>query len=787
MVNSNEMSSSRISAPMRPTQPDDQDSLDVFAILGRQRWLIAALSLAGLAAGIAYAINAEVWYKSQAKVLINERSAGLGSNGTGTDMIDEDILANHIELLRSRLIVGEALEQNDLMTLESVIPYLDEEQPDPIAFVIDHLTIVKGGDGSAKTARSLNVELTHSNPEDCQLILTAILKRYEQFIISQVEQVMGRANEMVQKAKNEVESELVAAEQEYLVARQNAPLFFQGEGSSNIYQDRFRSLQEQLLDIDIQESSIKTRLKRVELTLNEIDESNLDPSDQLDKLALIDSESLERLGVFAGLQMSSSNTAEFKAAMPAKMEQARAEITHLLQLNSEKQRLTAVFGPGHPKVQDIQGQIETTKQFLQNSEELSESASMFAESSLTATGLLKAYVGFLNHDLATLGEQRKELEFLAKDSEIKAKELIEYELNDMVLRKKVERQEALFDGVVQQLRELDTASGLSGYLYEFLEVPRLGEKSWPSLPICGLGGLMLGTFGGLFFAVSNEFRDRRFRSAAELDEAIGLPNLGMVGKMNSIRDGITGLIAAENSPDAEAFRLGRTVLLPEIRAGRLKTIGFTSPMQGDGKSTVCSNFAVSFSQIGLRVLVVDADLRRPSSHRYFSVAKGAGLCDVLEGRAEFSDVVQETEAPGVSVITGGSSAQTPAELLQKDKLDELLNQARAEYDLVIVDLPPVLAVSDPIVVMPRLDGGVLVVRVANVRRDEVINTMRRIAASGGNFVGCMLNAFGSGKKFDVQGGYYGYYKSDYTRSPKKNGVVKPEPARVAASKVVEER
>jgi capsular exopolysaccharide synthesis family protein len=772
---------------MRPSQTDDQDSLDVFAILGRQRWLIAVLSLAGLAAGIAYAINAEVWYKSKAKVLINERSAGLGSKGTGTDMIDEDILANHIELLRSRLIVGEALEQNDLMKLDSVVPHLNEDQPDPIAFVIDHLNIVKGGDGSAKTARSLNVELTHSDPEDCQLILTAILKRYEQFIISQVEQVMGRANEMVQKAKSEVETELVEAEQEYLVARQNAPLFFQGEGSSNIYQDRFRSLQEQLLDIDIQEASIKTRLKRVEMTLKEIDETNPDPADQLDKLALIDSESLERLGVFAGLQMSSSNTAEFKAAMPAKMEQARAEITHLLQLNSEKQRLTAVFGPGHPKVQDIQGQIETVKQFLQNNEELSESASMFGESSLSATGLLKAYVGFLNHDLATLGEQRKELEFLATDAETKAKELIEYELNDMVLRKKVERQEALFDGVVQQLRELDTASGLSGYLYEFLEVPRLGQKSWPSLPICGLGGLMLGTFGGLFFAVSNEFRDRRFRSAAELDEAIGLPNLGMVGKMNSIRDGISGLISAENSPNAEAFRLGRTVLLPEIRAGKLKTIGFTSPMQGDGKSTVCSNFAVSFSQIGLRVLVVDADLRRPSSHRYLSVAKGAGLCDVLEGRADFNDVVRETEAEGVSVITGGSAAQTPAELLQSDKLDELLEQAKAEFDLVIVDLPPVLAVSDPIVVMPRLDGGVLVVRVANVRRDEVINTMRRIASSGGNFVGCMLNAFGSGKKFDVQGGYYGYYKSDYTRSPKKNGAVKPGPSRAATMKVLEER
>ncbi|MEP2309195.1 MAG: chain-length determining protein, partial [Rhodopirellula bahusiensis] len=84
-------------------------------------------------------------------------------------------------------------------------------------------------------------------------------------------------------------------------------------------------------------------------------------------------------------------------------------------------------------------------------------------------------------------------------------------------------------------------------------------------------------------------------------------------------------------------------------------------------------------------------------------------------------------------------------------------------DLVLVDLPPVLAVSDPVVVMPRLDGGILVVKVANVRRDEVVNTLRRIGSSGGEMLGCMLNAFGAGKKFDSDGGYYGYYKSDYTR------------------------
>ena len=352
---------------------------------------------------------------------------------------------------------------------------------------------------------------------------------------------------------------------------------------------------------------------------------------------------------------------------------------------------------------------------------------------------------------------------MAADAETKAKELIEYELTDMILQKKIARQEALFDGIVQQLRDLDTASGLSGYLYEFLEVPRMGVKSWPKLPLCALGGLMLGMFGGLFLAVASDVRDGRFRSSAELDEAIGLPSLGRVGKLNSISQGISGLIAAELSPDAEAFRLGRTVLLPEVRKGNLRTIGFTSPMQGDGKSTVTSNFAVSFAQVGLKVLVIDADLRRPSVHRFFSVDKADGLCEVLEGRLSFEDAIKETRADNVFTMTAGAASRMPAELLQSEILDEVLAKAREQYDLVLIDLPPVLAVSDPVVVMPRLDGGVLVVKVASVRRDEVINTLRRIESSGGSFVGCMLNAFGSGKKFDSDGGYYGYYKSDYTR------------------------
>ena len=748
---------------------NDADTLDILEVLGRQRWLISFLAVLGLIAGIFYALNAPIWYESKAKLLIAERTAGLGGGGstTGTGNVEEDTLANHIELIASRMIVGQALQANGLLELESIQPHLSPST-DSIDYVIDHLEIVKGGSGAAKTARSLNIAFAHTDADDAQLVLTAVMKEYEKFIVAQVEQVMGRANELVQEAKRDVEKSLAEAEQEQLAARQQAPLFFQGEGSSNVYQDRFRRLQDELLELDIQESTLRTRLERVDVVLTEM-ENSTDPIDNLDKLALIDSESLERLGLFAGLQMNSANTAEFRAAMPAKMEEARTQFTRLLELNSEKQRLSAIFGPGHPKVQETESEITLVKQFLQDNQDLTNPEGLFSDTTLTPEGLLKAYTGFLQHDLAALSERRKELEFLTADAETKAKELIEYELRDLVLQKNIERQEALFDGIVQQLRELDTASGLSGYLYEFLEVPRLGEQVWPKLPICAAAGLLLGLSVGLALAFGSDVRDGRFRSAAELHNAVGLPNLGSVGKMNSIDRGIDGLISSELSPDAEAFRLGRTMMLMDIKAGNLKTIGFTSPMQGDGKSTIMSNFAVSFAQVDLKVLIIDADLRRPSVHRYFSVGKDLGLCEILEGNTEPTEAIKPTDIENVSVITSGGKTQVPAELLQSDRFDAMLDELKSDYDIILIDLPPVLAVSDPVVVLPRLDGSVLVVRVARARRDEVLNTMRRIKESGGNFVGWMLNAFGAGSKFDGAGGYSGYYESDYTKNTPRNG------------------
>ena len=738
-------------------------SIDLIQVALRQRWLIILATCIGLTLGVAYSTKARVWFESEAKVLVAQRSAGLSSSGTGTDSIDEDVLANHMGLIRSRRIVSAALSEFSLMELPSLLEQLDG-QTDAVDYVIDQMIVAKGGDGSASNAAIMNVRLRHTEPDDTRLILAAIIKRYEGFIVAQQKDVMGEAGRMIEDAKRTIEADLAEAEAEHLTSRQKAPLFFQGEGSSNVYQDRFRRLSEELLELDIQKSTLTTRLERVHESLAEIGQNSA-VTDHLDKLALIDSESLERLGVFAGLQVSASNSAEFKSAMPAKIEEARAQVTRLLTLSAERKRMTAVFGPGHPKVREITGEIELVKSFVEKSRESTTPDSSFGSSAIKPDELLKAYIGFIQHDIATLGERRKELVALAADAEVKAKELIEYELQDLILQKKIARHEAIFNGIVSQLQDLNTANGLNGFLYEFLEIPRTGRQVWPRKSVCCLGGLVLGFLTGLVLALGNDLRDSRFRTADEIDQAIGLPNLGHVGQMANIDQGIEGLLANEGTSESEAFRLARTLLLPDIRSKQIRSLGFTSSMQGDGKSTVVANFAQAFAHLGLKVVVVDADLRRPSQHRYLSLNSESGLSNVLQGNLPLAKAIQETRIDGLSGIAAGDKPKNPAELLQNSYFDKSIEALQDHFDIVLVDLPPVLAVSDPAVVLPRLDGAVLVVRVAQIRREQLTNTLNRLRSTGANMVGSMLNVVGTKKDFDVGGAYYGYYQNDYGRKP----------------------
>ena len=734
-------------------------AFDLLELFKRQFWLIAMCAALGITAATFYVLNAEVWYTAKAKILVSQRNAQTTQGGAGEGRpemgVDDDVLANHIEMVNSRRILEAALAQPGPEGAPlAQLPSIRAELVPPATatgYVRGHLALSKGGEGSASAANSLNIAFEHTDPEDARLVLEAVVTEYQRFLDNQLRNASSQAATLIRETQEGVESELLAAEEDYVEARKNAPLLFQ-EVAGNVYIDKFRKLEDELLDVEIQESSVATRLAKVRESLETIGEGE---GSDLQKLALIDGESLERLGLFASLQMNAANSVEFRLGQADRVAGARTQYDVLLDLMAEKQRLEADFGPNHPQVVNAQKQIDLVEGFLDQKQ--ADIAPLIEESGVTPAKLLQAYVGFLEHDLASFKERKVELRRLSADAEAKAKQLIAFEMEDRQLQSAIERKQEMYDGIVDQLRNLDMAASFSGFVHQLLDAPQKGAPSWPRLPLCLLGGAMAGGVLGCLLALLSDRSDDRFRSASEVERELGVKVIGRVGKLEGAGKGPGALAAATLSPEGEAFRTMRTVLLPEVRGGRLSAMAVTSSLQGDGKSTTLANLAGSFAQTGVKTLVVDADMRRPTAHLQFDVPMGEGLSDVLSGETDPASAIAGTTIANLSVMTAGAAVSNPAELIQSDAFPELLRRLKAEYDLVMIDVGPVLAVSDPIIVGQACDGVLMVTRVSKDTKGQARDAVSRLKAGGASLLGVVVNSFGAAGNFTSADGYYGEY------------------------------
>jgi len=737
-------------------------TLDILEVLKRQFPLICCAASLGILLGVIYWANAQVWYESQAKMLVtlkDVRSKDVnGEAAWGQDRVQEETLANHMEIVRSRSIIARALKRvnwDEMPFFQERL--LNDPNDDPVEYVSEHLTLTKGGRGTARDARSLNINFHHTDPQDALTILQAIVQEYEGFLDDQVNRTMSAATELIKEAQSKVEQELKNAEEKYVNARRSAPILYSGEGSSNVYLDRFRRIQDELATVEIERSGVATRLRKVEDSLKEIREKGGDP---LDMVALVDSASLERLSAFVALQ--SGHSAEFMKDMPERTATTNAKYQHLTSLKARLNELVANFGPGHPQVEILKKEILQVEQLVSEGAEQTRYKSMFDQ--MTPEKLMQAYTGFLRQDLAASDERRTELLAMAKVAEDQSKQLIEFELRDKLLATEITRKQTLYDGIVDQLRNLDTATGLSGYIHEVLDAPLVGEIVWPKLTLCGAGGLLAGLMAGICLAMMLDQLDNRFRAPSEIDSLLSLPVIGQVGRIHRSRDQRKSgrMIANAQAPEAEAFRLFRTYLLREVKSGNLRTAMVTSSQAKDGKSTVMANLGASFSELGIRTLIIDGDMRAPTQHRFFHLEIDKGLSEVLRGEASFDDVLQFTGLDGLSLLTAGGPVRNPAELLQSEAFDKLLGTVKSQYDLVLVDSGPVLLVSDPAIVLQKCDVGLLVVRAAIDTKRKVQEAVRRLRAASPNLRGCIVNTYGCTKGFTRESGdassgyYYGY-------------------------------
>ena len=277
-------------------------------------------------------------------------------------------------------------------------------------------------------------------------------------------------------------------------------------------------------------------------------------------------------------------------------------------------------------------------------------------------------------------------------------------------------------------------------------------------------GLVLGLLLGLGLAVLRHLVDTTVRTDDDVAEVTDEPVIGAVH--HDPRAATEPLIVQSDpsSPRSEAFRALRTNLMFVDAANHPRTILLTSSIPGEGKSTTIANLALTLAESGSRVCLVEADLRRPRLLEYLGLDGSAGLTDVLIDRADLDDVLQPYGANQLEVVGAGMIPPNPSELLASEAMSSVLRQLSARFDYVLVDTPPVLPVTDAVVLSTKVDGVLVLVGSTVVSREQLTSTLEALGAVDNTVLGLVLNRVGHKTAGGYGSSYYEYYSVDHPQA-----------------------
>lgn len=356
------------------------------------------------------------------------------------------------------------------------------------------------------------------------------------------------------------------------------------------------------------------------------------------------------------------------------------------------------------------------------------------------------------------------------------------------LKRESEKNLNLHGLVLHRLKETDLTSMLRANNVRLLDpalVPKTPVRPRVQFNI-GLS-LLFGLGLGVGLAYLVHFLDRTVKSQADIEAVVGLPFLGMIPSIKDVektaakasaeelprllRERDMYIITHPRSPVAEchrALRTNITFMSPDKPLARLLV---TSAGPREGKSTTAVGIAVTMAQSGKRILIMDTDMRRPRLHHAFGVPNDRGVSTYVVGECPIEDAIKHTDVPGVDVMPCGPIPPNPAELLHTERFRELLDHLTRRYDRVILDSPPVIAVTDATVLSTITDGVLMVVKAGHTTKDMLAQAKRRLADVNANVLGVVLNDLDIEKRqygYDYYRYYhrYGYYYRDEKESAK---------------------
>ncbi|MCL2422389.1 MAG: polysaccharide biosynthesis tyrosine autokinase [Micrococcales bacterium] len=264
------------------------------------------------------------------------------------------------------------------------------------------------------------------------------------------------------------------------------------------------------------------------------------------------------------------------------------------------------------------------------------------------------------------------------------------------------------------------------------------------------GAAFAGLLLGLLAAVLRDVLDTRVRTQEDLETAVDVPLFGSV--VGGAKGKNQKRVLRIDGPQSEDIRRIRANLQMAGRVDECQVFVFSSSLPGEGKSFCATHTASAFAAAGSKVLLIDADLRRPTVAKYLGVSGHAGLTEVLLGRARFSELCQQY-APNLTVLASGAVPPNPAELLSSRAFEDLIAMASQQFEVVVVDSPPLLPVADAVAISRVATGVVMVVDVTKTRRAQVVQSVEGVRLGGGKVIGAVLNRTKTGATGSSAYGY----------------------------------
>ncbi len=692
---------------------------DYLRVISKRRYTVYTFFTVVFIVVLIGTLSSTAIYKASTKVLIERvEPSNLTMMNPYYTAYDPEFYETQYQLIKSTSVAQKVVKMLALEnTYESyfkgnkISPSGEKSKADILADIVSGGILVS----PVKNSKIVNISFMSSSPEFAALVTNSVARAYIEELLDMRMSASRYSIEWMAKKAEEEKAKLEKSEtalQEYIRANNIVTL-----------QDKVSLTPERLSEVNTQLTKAETKRKELESVYRTVMKISAN---------LRDAES------FPGI-----------ASEPT----IQALRNQILKAEQNVEELSRKYGRKHPAMMKAEEELKGLQQKRDQE--------------------INRVIGSIKNEYELAKSNEASLRSMLSSTKAEALNLNEKFIQYGVLTREVETNRQLYDALIKKIKEQSVTEEIrtvNVWVVEKAEKPTSPVKPRKALNV--LLGLIVGLLGGIGLAFFIDYLDNTIKSPDDIEPRLGIPLLGVVPLLDPKEDGIEEIIMKEpQSLYAESYKTIRTAILLSSANKPPQNIHVTSMGPNEGKSVTSVNLAATIANSGYSVLLVDSDLRRPRIHSIFRLNNLSGLSTYLAGATSDIETVFKRPLTNLSVIPAGPVPPNPSELLSSQRMHELMSVLNERFDVIVWDSPPLMTVTDSLILSNILDGTILVIRAGKTTYEMVDRGLkvlkgRRESDKESHVLGVVLNGFDLKKSDQYYYQYYNYYPAAEEKTKK---------------------